>query len=149
MIQIGSASLLGEEGVASLLIPENPLLIEGEFTISPRRASTLFLSLGSDRLLSGGFRLTPAFSLATPRRPLRRLLGFATSPGGNVVAAFNKLTMQVVDTVATGSGPTAAVLDQRRGWVYVALAGDDAIEAIEVGTGEILRRTRLHLGDEP
>ena len=91
----------------------------------------------------------PVFSLAKPRRQLESLLGFATSSGSNVVSVFNKVTMEVVDTIATSSGPKGAVLDQRRGWVYIALAADDAIEAIDVGTREILRRARLHSGDEP
>ena len=84
-----------------------------------------------------------------PRRQLKSLLGFATNTGSNVVSVFNKFTMEVVDTIATSSGPMGAVLDQRREWAYFALAGDAAIEAIEVGTGEILRRLRLHFGDEP
>jgi DNA-binding beta-propeller fold protein YncE len=77
------------------------------------------------------------------------LLGFATSSGSNVVSVFNKFTMEVVDTIATSSGPMGAVLDQQREWVYVALAGDAGIQAIDVGTGEILRRLRLNFGDEP
>jgi DNA-binding beta-propeller fold protein YncE len=148
-IQIGKASLLGEQGMASLLVPDEPLFIEQEFTVIRRRASTLFLSLAPAKMLGGGFRFTPLFSLAKPRRQLESLLGFATSSGSNVVSVFNKVTMEVVDTIATSSGPKGAVLDQRRGWVYIALAADDAIEAIEVGTREILRRARLHAGDEP
>jgi DNA-binding beta-propeller fold protein YncE len=42
-----------------------------------------------------------------------------------------------------------AVLDQRREWVYVALAGDSTIAAIKVTSGQILRRARLKFGDEP
>ncbi len=142
-IEIGTASLRGEQGTAALLVPEEPLFIEQEFTVIRRRASTLFLSLAPGKMLGGGFRFEPLFSLAKPRRQLETLLGFATSSGGNVVSVFNKLTMEVVDTIATGSGPKGAVLDQRRGWVYIALAADDAIEAIQVGRQEIFRRVRL------
>jgi DNA-binding beta-propeller fold protein YncE len=148
-VQIGTASLLGEEGMASLLVPDDPLFIEQEFTVTRRRASTLFLSLDPERLVSGGIRFVPRFFLTKPRRQLESLLGFATNSRSNVVSVFNKFTMEIVDTIATSSGPKGAVLDQRRGWVYIAVAADDAIEAIEVGTGEILRRVRLHAGDEP
>jgi DNA-binding beta-propeller fold protein YncE len=148
-IRMEKASLLGEEGAAALLVPDEPLFIEGEFTVTRRRASTLFLSLDPERLVSGGFRFDPVFSLAKPTRQLRTLLGFATNSGSNTVSMFNKFTMEIVDTVATSSGPRGAVLDQRRGWVYIALAGDDAIQAIEVNTGEILQRLKLNFGDEP
>jgi DNA-binding beta-propeller fold protein YncE len=148
-IRMGEASLLGEEGAAALLVPDEPLFIEREFTVTRRRASTLFLSLDPEKLVGGGFRFDPVFSLAKPKRQLRTLLGFATNSGSNTVSVFNKFTMEIVDTVATSSGPRGAVLDQRGGWVYVALAGDDAIQAIDVSTGEILRRVRLNFGDEP
>jgi len=148
-IAIGGASLLGDEGPVDLLLPDAPLLVEEEFTVVRRRASTLFLSLDPAKLVTSGYRFTPVFSLAKPRRQLRGLLGFSTNSASNLVSVFNKHTMSVVDTIATSSGPKGAVIDQRRQWVYVAIAGDDAIEAIEVSTGEILRRLQLNFGDEP
>jgi YVTN family beta-propeller protein len=148
-IEIGGASLLSDEGPADLLLPDAPLLIEEEFSVVRRRASTLFLSLDPAKLVTDGFRFTPDFSLAKPRRQLRNLLAFATSTGSNFVSVFNKHSMRVVDTIATSSGPKGAAIDQRREWVYIAVAGDDAIEAIEVSTGEILRRLQLNFGDEP
>lgn len=148
-IRIDKASVLGEEGTADLLVPEEPQVIEQEFTVTRKRAGALFLSLGPANLITSGFRFTPTFSLAKPRRQLRSLLGFATNSDSNVVSVFNKHTMEIVNTIATGSGPKGAVIDGRRGWVYVALAGDDAIEAIEVNTGEILRRLQLNFADEP
>jgi YVTN family beta-propeller protein len=148
-LRVGSASLLGEEGVADLLIPDEPLYIEQEFKVIRETSSTLFLSLSPEKLVSGGFRFTPTFSLAKPRRQLKNLMGFATNTRSNVVSVFNKHTMEVVDTIATGSGPMGAVLDQRREWVYVALAGESTIAAIDVGTAAVFRRLRLNFGDEP
>jgi DNA-binding beta-propeller fold protein YncE len=148
-LQLGAASLIGEDGAAALLTPDEPLFIEQHFDVVRGRSSSLFLSLSPENLVHGGFSFTPVFSLAGPRRQLQSLLGFATNSGSNIVSVFNKFSMQVVGTIATSSGPMGAVLDQRREWVYVALAGDDAIEAIDVATGEILRRLRLNFGDEP
>jgi DNA-binding beta-propeller fold protein YncE len=148
-LQVTAASLLGEEGAADLLVPKEPLVIEQGFDIARERSSTLFLSLDPEKLVSGGFSFTPTFSLEKPRGQLKSLLGFATNTRSNIVSVFNKHSMEVVDTIATRSGPMGAVLDQRREWVYVALAGDSTVAAIEVSTGQILRRARLNFGDEP
>jgi DNA-binding beta-propeller fold protein YncE len=148
-ITIEKASVHAKELTSDLLVPEEALWIGREFTIARRRAHTLFLSLDAKRLVSEGYRFTPEFSLAEPRRQLRTLLGYATNSEENLISVFNKHTMEVVDTIATSSGPKGAVIDERRGWVYVALAGDDAIEAIEVNTGEILQKLQLNFGDEP
>jgi len=148
-LQLSAASLLGEEGRADLLVPKEPLFIEQGFEIVRERSSTLFLSLDPERLVSRGFSFTPTFSLEKPRGQMTSLLGFATNTRSNTVSVFNKHTMEIVDTIATRSGPMGAVIDQRREWVYVALAGDSTIAAIEVTSGQTLRRTRLHFGDEP
>jgi YVTN family beta-propeller protein len=148
-LQVGAASLIGEDGMADLLTPEEPLFIEREFRVIREVSTTLFLSLDPEKLVSGGFSFTPTFSLAKPRGQLKNLLGFATNTGSNVISVFNKHTMEVVDTIATRSGPMGAVLDQRREWVYVALAGDPTIVAIDVNTGQTLQRARLNFGDEP
>jgi DNA-binding beta-propeller fold protein YncE len=148
-LEIAAASVISDAGPSDLLVPDEPLLVEFEFTITRRLASALFLSLAPDDLVPGGFQFAPTFSLAKPRRQLRSMLGFATNSRSNVVSVFNKFSMEVVDTIATSSGPKGLALDQLRGWVYVALAGDDAVEVIDVTTGEILRRGNLNFGDEP
>jgi YVTN family beta-propeller protein len=148
-IEVGTATLLGKDGRNALLVPDEPLFIDMEFTIARRRATALFLVLHGEDVVSGGFSFTPTFSLAGPRRHLTNLLGLATDSLNNTVWVFNKNTMEVVDTIATGTGPEGVVIDQRRGWAYVALAGDDAIVAIEVSSRQILARVELNFGDEP
>ncbi len=51
-LQIDSASLLGEEGLTTLLIPKTSLVIEREFTIVRKTATALFVSLQEDNLIS-------------------------------------------------------------------------------------------------
>lgn len=148
-LHFDKASLLRDDGAADLLVPDEPLSIQAEFRIIRRAASTLFLTLAPENLTSSGFSFTPSFSLATPTRQLQGLLGYATNTQSNTISVFNKRTMEIVDTIATASGPQGAAIDPRRGWMYVALAGDDAIEAIEVNTGVILHRLQLNFGDEP
>lgn len=148
-IRIGEASLATDEGTSALLVPDDSVFIQQGFTIARRRAATLLLSLSPEKLVTQGFSFTPSFSLAEPQKQLRGLLGFVSNAQSNVVSVFNKRTMEIVESIATSSGPKGVVIDERRGWVYVAMAGADVIEAIEINSGEILRRVRLNIGDEP
>jgi DNA-binding beta-propeller fold protein YncE len=148
-VRVGAASLVGGGETATLLASDEPLFIEQEFTIIRRRATALFLSLEPERSVTQSFQFTPIFSVAAAGRKLNSLLAFATNSRRNIVSVLNKDTMEVVDAIATSSGPKGVVLDQRKNWVYVALAGDDAIEIVEVSAGEIFGRIRLGLGDEP
>jgi YVTN family beta-propeller protein len=148
-IRIDEASVTTDEGTFELLVPDEPFFIPEQFTIVRRRAEVRFLSLSPEKLITQAFSFTPSFSLAEPQKQLRGLLGFVTNAQSNIVSIFNKHSMQIVDSLATSSGPKGIAIDERRGWVYVALAGDQSIEAIEVNTGEILARARLNAGDEP
>jgi len=148
-LEIGTASLYGEAGKAPLLVPEAPLFVEHEFTIIRKRAHSLFLVLDPEKQVTKDLHFSPAFSLVKPHKRLTSLLGFVTNSGKNLVSVFNKMTMQIVDTIATSSGPKGIALDQRKGWVYIALAGDSAIEVIDVSTLEMTGRIPLNFSDEP
>jgi YVTN family beta-propeller protein len=148
-IQIASASVAREQGAIDLLVPLEPVLLAYEFTVARRRASALFLSLGAETMQDVTSRLTLVLYLAEPTRPLASLLGFATAPARNLVSVFNKHSMQVVDVVATRSGPMGAALDQERAVAFIASSGDAAIEILDAGTRQILGHIRLAGGDEP
>jgi YVTN family beta-propeller protein len=148
-IQIATASVAGDQGTVGLLVPSEPVVLEHEFTVTRRRASALFISLGVETMEDVASRLTPVLSLAEPTRQLTGMLGFATVPARNLVFVFNKHNMQVVDAIATRSGPKGAALDQRTGTVFIASSGDDAIEIIDAITKQILGHIRLTAGDEP
>jgi DNA-binding beta-propeller fold protein YncE len=149
-IQIAAASVAGQQGTSDLLVPTEPVVLDYPFTVSRREASALFLSLDAETMAdvttSG---LTPVFSVAQPARQLSSMLGFATVPYENRVSVFNKHGMEVVDVIATSSGPTGIAVDDRKGSVFVAAAGDHAIEIIDARTKQILGHIRLTAGDEP
>jgi len=148
-LDVRRASLTGSAGEADLLVPDQPLLVERDFTVYRRRAQALFLALDPEAPDPASVQFSPSFSLDKPRGQLYSLLGFVTNTGSNTLSVFNKFTMEVVDTLATRSGPRGIALDQARGWVYVAMAGDDNIEVFDVKTGEVVRRVDLNFGDEP
>lgn len=148
-LQIDRATLLGEEGEVDLLVPTERIFVEHDFTVSKNADLTLVLSLSPVKIVTGGFQFTPSFLLLKPNRQLTNLKGFASNSGSNSVTVFNKNTMEVVDRIKTGEEPKGLALDQNKGWLYVALAGEDVIEIIEVINGEIQGRIRLVLGDRP
>lgn len=148
-LQVGAATLRGEEGEVSLLAPQEPIFVEHGFTVSRDADLTLVLSLSPEKIVTGGFQFTPSFLLLKPNRQLTTLKGFASNAGANSVTVFNKNSMQVVDRIRTGEGPKGLALDQKKGWLYVAASGDDVVEVIEVVNGQVLGRIRLTYGDRP
>jgi YVTN family beta-propeller protein len=76
-------------------------------------------------------------------------MGFVANRGSNDLTVFNKKSRQVFDAIPTGREPGGMALDQRARRLYVALAGEDGIEAIDVAAGQAADRIRLTPGDEP
>lgn len=148
-VRIASAEVRGEEGEVELLPPGERLVVESPFTIREDQAETLFLSLGAERLVTDGVLFTPRFSLWKPERTLVNLKGFVSSSATPSLTLFNKRTAQVLGSIQVGSTAGDLVLDQRRGWLYVALTEANAIAVIEVNSGALLGRVPLRFGDRP
>lgn len=146
-MEISNATRRGEEGQMALLAPETDLEINHPFTISADRAETLFLSLAPERLITRGVLFTPVFSLWKPQRLLSSRKGFISDQAGLTV--FDKRSMEAVGAISAGGPPAGLALDQRRGWLYVALPSYNLVTVLEVGSGEILGQIRLRFGDEP
>jgi DNA-binding beta-propeller fold protein YncE len=113
------------------------------------RAQTLFLSLSPERLVTNGVIFTPKFSLWEPKRLLTNLKGFASNSGSDSLTIFNKRTPLATGSLHIGATPKGMALDQKKEWLYVALAGENAIGVVEVSNGVILGKVRLQFGDEP
>lgn len=148
-LKVEDATLQGEEGEVNLLAPEEPLLVDYQFTVIRERAQTLFLSLSSERLVTNGVLFTPKFSLWEPERLLTNLKGFASNSGSDTLTFFDKRTPLVTGSLYIGSTPKGMALDRKKEWLYVALAGENAIGVVEVSNGVILGKVRLQFGDEP
>jgi YVTN family beta-propeller protein len=114
-IRFKQAFIQTEEGDVALLVANEPIRVKRQFDVTRRNASTLFLSLNAAGNVNAGVRFTPGFSLASSGRVLINLNGYVTNTDSNFISVFNKKTMQVVDTIATGQGPMGLVIDQLRG----------------------------------
>jgi DNA-binding beta-propeller fold protein YncE len=147
--RIATAEVFTETGAVALLPPAERLLLNHPFSIDDEQAETLFISLSPERLVTDGALFTPKFSLWKPERTLTNLKGFVSNHASGSLTVFNKRTSQVLSRLRVGEGPTDMVLDQQRNWLYVALAGEDAIAVVQVDNGTILGRVSLRFGDRP
>jgi YVTN family beta-propeller protein len=148
-IQIVQAFVETAEGKAALEVPEEPLRVGHPFDRARQKATALFLALNPEKMITGQNRFTPVFSLASAGRLLINLTALVSNPQTHTITVFNKKTMQVVDAIATGRGPMALALDQLRGRLYVAVARDDTLLAIDVFERQIFNRLKLNFRDNP
>lgn len=147
--KVKNAAIKGEEGLTSLLVPEQPVTIAFPFQVVKRKALLLSLVLDYRKSVEGGYRFSPAFSIFVPDRPPVSLLGYAANSGSNNITVFDKKEGQVVGVIATGRGPRGIALDRRSRKGYVSLAEDDTIEVVDADAWDIVSRLRLQTGDHP
>jgi hypothetical protein len=149
LLSISQATIATEEGNINLLPPAQPLRIDLDFSILRGKTLALFLVLSPEYLVTDGLKFTPRFVLAKPHQHPKNYLGFISNSYENIVTVFNKRTMEIVQVIRAGVAPKGMALDQNKGLVYVALAGDDAIAIINVDSMELYGRIKLRFGDEP
>ena len=144
-----NASLKGEAGESALRVPEASTKIDFRFSVNRQRAYVFSLIFKYTESVEAGFGFSPAFSIFSPDRPAVNLMGFVTNSRSNDITVFNKKTLQAFEVIATGRGPSGMALDQRTRRAYVALAGEDSVDVIDIAAGIISDRVRLNPGDEP
>lgn len=148
-IRVKNASVQREEGTAAYLVTQESVKVEHEFIVRKGQDVALFLTFDPAKSVKDNFSFTPAFTLASYTKELRNLLGFISNSDLNNISVFNKVSMLILDSIATGREPRGIALDKTRGLAYVALSGDDAVQIIDVFSDSTLSRIRLNLGDEP
>lgn len=124
--------------------------IAGPFTVARRRGSVLTLQV-SWLAPEGGPEgvWLPSFAVFPPAKPAPALIALASCSGSNHLAVFDKLTGRIAAIVPTGSGPLGLAIQDQTKRAFVALAGDDAVEMVDLLDNAVLERLRLAGGDEP
>ena len=146
---VKSATLQGEEGVAALSIADEKPMTPVPFMLARRNAQVVSLKFRYRESLPGGIRFAPSFSGEIPGKLASGLIGLATSRGGNTVTMFDKMTGKVVAVVPTGTTPAGMALNPVSRRAYVAISGDDSVEAIDLLGGDVILRGQLAIGDRP
>ena len=147
--RVKSATLQGEEGAVALsLTDENPMS-SFPFTIARKKAQVVSLKFRYRESLRGGIRFAPSFAAEMPGRLATGLIGLVTSRGANTVTVFDKVSGRVATVVPTGTSPAGMVLNQELRRAYVAISGEDAVEAIDLLGSDVINRGALTIGDRP
>ncbi|HZV81766.1 MAG TPA: hypothetical protein VFF53_06320 [Geobacteraceae bacterium] len=146
---VKQATLRGEDGDATLLVPEEAVLVDSFFTIARKKARFLSLGFNYNEAVTKSFAFSPAFTVKVPGNPVAGLVGYAANAGANTVTVFDRQSFEVTGIISTGRVPRCVVIDQLRRRAYVALSGDNAIDVIDIPTNEVVGTIRLNSGDEP
>lgn len=146
---VRSASLQGEEGTASLPVSDDNAVTPVTFAVARERAQVISLRFRYRESVPGGIRFTPAFFAEIPGRPATAQIGLATSRRGNTVTLFDKTSGKVFGVVPTGAAPVGMALDPAQLRAFVAVSGDDSVEAIDLLSGYTILKGQLASGDRP
>jgi DNA-binding beta-propeller fold protein YncE len=149
IVKVKRARLLGEGGASDLLVPKEPTRVVVPFQIARRKALLVSLSLRHGESVEGGYAFAGQFASATSGNVLTQLAGFCPDANLAHLAMFNRHSRRILAILATGAQPRGLALDSagRRG--YVALAGEDQIQVLDLVTGDDLLRLHLRPGDRP
>ncbi len=147
--RLSGASLKGEEGAIALPLADEIPMTSFPFAIARKKAQVVSLRFRYRNSLPGGIRFAPVFDAELPAKPADGRIGLATSRGANTVTIFDKVTGKVAAVIPTGSSPAGMALDPLQRRAYVAIAGEDAVESIDLLGGDVITRGPLTIGDRP
>jgi YVTN family beta-propeller protein len=148
-IRIREAAMVNEEGRVAQLVPGEDIVVEQFFDILPGKACALFLSISLPEQNRQTNRFAALFTLHPATQGVINLCGYIANARSNTITVFNKKSLQVVDLIATGQEPLDIVIDGTRIRAYVAVAGDNRVEVIDLLKREVIENLRLSLNDRP
>ncbi len=149
LLKVGRATLRDGDKAHDLLVGTEASRVELPLVVSRGRASVVALALDPGRAVDESYRFTAAFRASVPDAPMIARTGYVTSTPAATLLLFDRHDHRVVGALPTGREPCGVVLDPSRNRAYVALAGDDAVQVIDLPTGTELGRVTLRNGDRP
>ena len=147
--RVAGAILKGEEGDAVLPLADEKPMTSMPFAIARKKALVVSLKFRYRESLPDGIRFAPSFSADVPEKIATGRIGLATSRRTNTVTVFDKVTGKVVSVIPTGAAPAGMVLNPLSNKAYVAISGEDAVEAIDLLGEDVITRGQLVIGDRP
>ncbi len=148
-LAVKRATLETDGAAVDLAVPSEPARIDVPFTVARRKAVVLLLSFQHARSVEKASAFSPTFFAAAPEATLAQAMGYCSNTGADNLTVFDKRERQVVGVLPTGRRPMGVALDPRLNRAYVALAGDDQIQIVDMQSGEEVGRIPLRSGDRP
>ncbi len=148
-LTLSEATLANEDGKAVLGLPDGPTRVVRPFTATAGSGTVVELQLDLKAALADGYRFQPAFAATIPARIPVGLVGLASVPEEGLVVTFDRRSGRVTAVTPVGRRPVGIAIDAVRRRGYVALAGDDALVAIDLERGTVAERRPLRGGDRP
>lgn len=147
--QAEQAFLAGEKGENELTIDEKREMQVFPFTVKRRQADLFSLSFKVGESLRRVQGFIPVFVLGTLPKPLTNLTGYVTNYAAGDITVFDKRSGDALEVIATGRAPKTVVFDKEQLRAYVVASADDAIEVIDIRSGQPVNTIRLNNGDQP
>lgn len=150
-MKLRRATLAADEGPVDLLLGEEPVRVALALELPRGAARLVRLALAGGQPLDQEFVFGGAFraSVLAAANTVVQLSGYCPSTSGATLAVFDRRSKQVTAMVPTGREPVGIAVDALAQRAYVALAGEDQVQVIDLATGADLQRIQLRGGDEP
>jgi YVTN family beta-propeller protein len=151
LVQFRRATLTTEEGMADLVVPKDPVRVSASFAIRAGHAIVVQVALREGQARRGAFGFAGNMS-AVPLRPedaAARPSAYCSSTGTAELFVIDRHVREVAAILPAGREPQGFALDVARTRVFVALAGEDQVQVLDLNTGEELQRIPLVTGDRP
>jgi YVTN family beta-propeller protein len=148
-LEIEAASVGRGADRTSLSIGPGAVRVDLPIHAGKRRGSTISLRFHPSDSLDEGLSFAPVFSGQIPVHPPGGVVALATSHATDSVILFDKISGRVVGIVPTGREPSGMVLARLQRRAYVAIAGDDSVEVIDIDEQSTIEKLRLQGGDAP
>ena len=151
VLKVSRATLAGEEehSRSDLLVSAEPARIAAPMRLTRGRGTVLSLALQFGSSVQKGFAFTPSFTASVEGLPVTQLTGYCSNAASADLTVFDKHSRRAVGVLPVGREPQGIALDSGRGRVYVALAGEDVVQVLDLLTGTELNRVMLRPGDRP
>lgn len=146
--RVKNAALNAKEEETSLLVPESTVRTDYSFRVDRKRAYVFSLELNYSESIKN-LAFSPVFRTSVPKRPLSGMTGYISNYSSDAITVFDKKSMEVSGAIATGRGPRAIAIDPLAFKTYVAVSDEDAIEVIDILSGNTINSARIAPGDDP
>lgn len=148
-VRVSRATLATDRGPVDLLVAPEPLHVTLPLGVARGRATLLSLTLSYSRSVGESYAFTPAFAAATPTTAITDLAAYCSVPSLAHLAVVDGHRRRATGVLPVGREPQGIALDRARGRAWVALAGEDRLELVDLVTGADLGRVPLRGGDRP